>query len=135
MSPGRGLMKAFHQVVASSFGDIESIFEIKVSMLIYPILLVSSWKPGFSGFIIHGSEGFEMMRSKEDEEVILVARARSNGRMWWSWSSSSRRMVSQLSLEVSTSSFRDRALAGPMLIPHSTPHLMSKSCMNRLQWA
>ena len=34
MSPGRGFVKALHQVVASGFRDIESIFEIEVSMLI-----------------------------------------------------------------------------------------------------
>ena len=58
MSPGRGFMKALHQVVASGLRDIESIFEIEVSMLIYPVLFIGLWKSGFSSFIIHGNEGF-----------------------------------------------------------------------------
>ena len=58
MSPSRGFVKAFHQFIAGSFRDTESIFEIEVSMLVYPVLLVHSWEPRFPGFIIHGSKGF-----------------------------------------------------------------------------
>ena len=58
MSPGRGFMESFYYVMAGQFGDIEPIFEIEMSVLIYPVLFVGSWKPGFSSFIIHGGKGF-----------------------------------------------------------------------------
>ena len=45
-------------VMAGQFWDIESIFEIEVPMLKYPVFLVGPQKPGFSSFIVHGSKGF-----------------------------------------------------------------------------
>ena len=44
-------MERFHQVMVSQFRDIEPMFEIEVSILIYPIFLVGLWEPRFSGFI------------------------------------------------------------------------------------
>ena len=58
MSPGRGLMEGLYYVMAGQFWDIESIFEIEVSMFIYPVLFVGSWEPRFSSFIVHSSKGF-----------------------------------------------------------------------------
>ena len=58
MSPSQGFMKRFYQVVMGQFWDIESIFEIEVSMFIYPVLFVGSWEPRFSSFIVHSSKGF-----------------------------------------------------------------------------
>ena len=58
MSPGRGFMERFYQVVVGWLRDIEPIVEIEVSMLVYPILLVGAWKPGFSSFFIHSSKSF-----------------------------------------------------------------------------
>ena len=58
MSPGRGLMEGLYYVMAGQFWDIESIFEIEVPMLKYPVFLVGPRKPGFSSFIVHGSKAF-----------------------------------------------------------------------------
>ena len=58
VSPSRGFMEGLYQVMASWFRDIEPIFEIDVSMLIYPVLFIGTWKPRFSSFFIHGGKGF-----------------------------------------------------------------------------
>ena len=51
-------MKRIYQVVVGQLWDIEPIFEIEVSVLIYPILLVGVWEPGFSSFVVHSGKGF-----------------------------------------------------------------------------
>ena len=43
--------------MVGQFRDVKPIFEIEVSVLIYPILLIGSWEPGFSCFVVHSSKG------------------------------------------------------------------------------
>ena len=67
--------------------------------------------------------------SVEEEEIFFAGATL----MAWIWKYRSfpfRRVISLLSSLVLTSSFLERVSAGPILIPHSTPHLMSYSYRN-----
>ena len=68
------------------------------------------------------ARAFITIRSDAEEEEILLARVTSMAWMWKYWFFPGRMVISQVSSLVSTSSFLDRASAGPILIPCSTPH-------------
>ena len=110
--------------------DVEAMFEIQGVVNEFPICCHSSGNPGLAAVIVHGGEGFsdnwipfrgggdflgEGGVNGSDVKVLICSLQEGDLPV----------VIPCLNLVLSR-----EVLAGPILIPHSTPHLMSYSCRN-----